>query len=89
MLAVKFSKSLVSNSLYKIRSTKNQTNLTAKERKLNVKGAFQVRKSHRIAQKRVLLVDDVYTTGSTVNECARMLLKHGSVSVEVLTVARG
>ena len=51
-------------------------------------GAFTVRKPERTAGKRILLVDDVYTTGSTLAECARTLLDTGADSVAVLTLAR-
>lgn len=54
----------------------------------NVRGAFRVRDPERVTGLRVLLIDDVYTSGSTVNECARMLKKAGAHRIEVVTVAR-
>ncbi len=75
--------------LRRVRSTDTQTHLTARERATNVEGAFQVRRPARIEQRRVLLVDDVMTTGATVNECARVLMKAGAGRVDVVTVARG
>ena len=65
-----------------------QTNLSRKERKKNVRGAFEIRSPVAIKGKRIILVDDVYTTGSTVNECARILMKGGAAVVDVLTLAR-
>ena len=59
-----------------------------KERKSNIKNAFQVVDPSRIRQKRILLVDDVFTTGATVEECAKVLLKAGALNVDVLTLAR-
>ena len=75
-------------ALIRNRSTATQTGLGRKERMDNIKNAFSVPESHKIDGKRVLLVDDVYTTGATVNECSRELLKHGAACVDVLTVAR-
>jgi ComF family protein len=74
--------------LIRNRATATQTGLGRKERMHNIKNAFSVPESHKIAGKRVLLVDDVYTTGATVDECSRELIKHGAACVDVLTVAR-
>jgi len=54
----------------------------------NVKGAFAVADPVLVAEKRVLLVDDVLTTGSTAEECSRVLKRAGAVEVTVITVAR-
>lgn len=70
------------------RKTLEQTTLTGAERMKNVRGAFAVADSTVIRGKRVLLVDDVYTTGSTVGECARVLKKNGAEGVYVVTAAR-
>ena len=75
--------------LRRIRPTISQTNLTAHARLSNVIGAFQYRKEEQIAGKKILLVDDVMTTGATVNACATALKKGGAASVYVMTVARG
>jgi ComF family protein len=74
-------------ALRKRRSTPPQTGLGRKDRMRNVKGVFELGVSHTILKKRILLVDDVYTTGATVNECARILLKGGAEAVDVLTIA--
>ncbi len=58
------------------------------EREENVKGAFAVERPEEFKEKRVLLLDDVYTTGATVRECAKVLKKAGAEKVYVLTVAR-
>ncbi|HEY5653067.1 MAG TPA: ComF family protein [Pontiella sp.] len=76
-------------ALRRIRATITQTNLTAPQRLSNVNGAFEYGKAKRLAGKRVLLIDDVMTTGATVNACAKALKKGGALSVCVLTVARG
>ncbi len=75
--------------LRRIRPTISQTNLTAKARLSNVTKAFQYKKGKRLAGRRVLLVDDVMTTGATVNACAKALKKGGAASVHVITAARG
>ena len=68
--------------------TASQTGLGRKERLQNIKNAFVVNDTSKIEGKKILLVDDVYTTGATVNECSKMLLKGGSKQVDVLTLAR-
>jgi len=70
------------------RQTKPQTGLDKKERTLNLKNAFTIKNPSDVAGKNILLVDDVYTTGSTVNECADVLKKGGAKRVDVLTLAR-
>ena len=77
------------NALIKNRQTKPQTGLDRKQRQANIKNAFSIGSSSKIAGKYILLVDDVYTTGATADECTRVLLKEGAKSVDVLTLARG
>lgn len=74
--------------LVRNKPTLTQTELGRRQRFNNIKDAFEVRTPEKVYGKKVLLVDDVYTTGATVNECARMLLKAGARLVDVLTVAR-
>jgi len=66
-----------------------QTTLTRHERASNVARAFRVRQPKKIAGRRILLLDDVFTTGATANACARELRRAGAKSVHVITVARG
>jgi ComF family protein len=75
-------------TLVRTRYTKTQTRLSRQERQNNVKGAFRVSNRADLSGKSILLVDDVFTTGATVNECARMLIKAGVVEIDVLTLAR-
>ncbi|HEV8713562.1 MAG TPA: ComF family protein [Candidatus Binatia bacterium] len=74
--------------LERIRPTVPQTQLSASERRANVRGAFAVRATERLEEKRVLLVDDVYTSGATVEECAKVLYRAGAEVVDVFTLAR-
>lgn len=77
---------LIMDGLLKCRDTSPQIGLSAKDRAKNLRGAFKAPK--RLDGMRVLLVDDVMTTGSTANECAEQLLAVGAASVSVLTLAR-
>jgi ComF family protein len=75
-------------NLRRIRWTEPQVNLAAHERRANVRGAFSIHQPELVAGRRVLLVDDVLTTGSTVDECGRVLHAAGAADVTVITVAR-
>jgi len=68
--------------------TAPQTALGRAQRAVNIKNAFDLNREGAIVDKRVLLIDDVYTTGATVNECGRLLLSRGAHQVDVLTLAR-
>ena len=79
----------VYGALQRIRYTTTQTRLDRHERMENLRGAFRVLHPDRVQSRHLLLVDDVFTTGSTVDECARVLRQAGAASVRALTVARG
>lgn len=74
--------------LQKPHHTKPQSVLDANARLKNIKNAFKLKKGATVEGKRVLLVDDIMTTGATLAECAKVLLKAGAASVDTLTVAR-
>ena len=80
---------VVLHALKRIRYTTTQTRLDREERMQNLRNAFRVQQARRVADSHLILVDDVFTTGSTVDECARVLKKAGAASVRVITVARG
>jgi ComF family protein len=76
------------SSLKRIRATPPQVGMGKHARPLNVKGAFAVQNQEAVEGKRILLIDDVYTTGSTLIECSRVLVDAGAAAVAVLTAAR-
>jgi ComF family protein len=75
-------------ALVRRRATGTQTGLTPHQRRQNIRGAFRLRRVNEIAGRDIVLVDDVFTTGTTVTECARVLLRGGARGVWVATVAR-
>ena len=75
-------------NLIRTASSPPQTTLSKKSRLKNLRGAFALQYPQEIIKKRVLLIDDVFTTGTTVNECAKSLRKAGSSDVLVLTLGR-
>ncbi len=86
-LAKKFEKKCLPSALVRVRATPSQGHLSPAERKKNVRGAFKVRAPEKIKGKKILLIDDVLTTGATANECAKVLLKVGAKEVSLLTLA--
>jgi ComF family protein len=79
----------VLKALKRIRYTTTQTRLDREQRMENLRNAFRVRHASAVQSRHLILVDDVFTTGSTVEECARVLRQAGAASVRVVTVARG
>lgn len=79
---------LDTSSLIKHKSTKPQVSFSGSQRLNNVKGAFSVKFPERIVGRHVVVIDDVYTTGSTIRECAIALHEAGAASVDALTIAR-
>lgn len=79
---------LIPDNLVKTKETQPQMELSEEERLINIKDAFSVKNPDEIKNKKVLLVDDVYTTGSTMEECARVLKKAGVKEVWGVVIAR-
>jgi ComF family protein len=75
-------------SLVRMRHTVAQTGLGKEERRKNVKNAFSLRDSGVVEGQKILLIDDVFTTGHTLNECAKTLKKAGAGAIVCLTLAR-
>ena len=70
------------------RWTEPQTSLSGQARRRNLTGAFALGDPTLVRGRRILLVDDVFTTGTTLNECAKALRQAGAAQVEALTLAR-
>ena len=78
----------VVEALRRRRATQSQTDLPAAKRHANVRGAFAIRRGVDVAGLRIVLVDDVSTTGATLESCARVLREAGALDVSALTAAR-
>lgn len=78
----------ISEELIRAKATEHQTILTRSYRQRNLANAFAIRRN-KFCNKTILLIDDVYTTGTTVNECSKTLKKAGAKEIYVLTCARG
>jgi predicted amidophosphoribosyltransferase len=74
--------------LVRQRATRPQVELGEADRLHNVRDAFAVSDPDLVDRRRILLIDDVFTTGATVDECARTLRRAGAIQVDVLTLAR-
>jgi competence protein ComFC len=74
--------------LRRVNSTMTQTRLTKQQRAENMRGAFAVRNGVKLNGEKIILVDDVFTTGATTNACAQVLRAAGAGDVCVWTVAR-
>jgi len=79
---------LLTDTLVRRRETESQIGLTRHQRRENLRGAFAVADPEQIVKRNVLLVDDVFTTGTTASECARVLRRAGANRIYVATVAR-
>ncbi len=75
-------------SLAREKNTTTQTGLKKEERRRNVKGAFSLKKPEAVRDRNIILVDDVFTTGQTLNECTKTLKRAGAASVSCITLAR-
>lgn len=93
LIAVEISKylnlGLMKDGLIKEKKTKDQASLKNEQRTKNIKGVFKCAEPEQTKGKKILLIDDVYTTGTTMTECARVLKEAGAKEVVGLVIARG
>ena len=87
-IAVYYKKIFYRNVLKKIKNIVPQSSLNKEQRKLNAQGAYIVENKEKIQGKNVLLFDDIFTTGATVEECSKILLENGALSVGICTIAK-
>jgi ComF family protein len=76
-------------NLMRTRNTAIMHNLSVLERRENVNAAFRLKNPQQLLEKRILLIDDILTTGATIEECSRILYEAGAAEVTALTLAKG
>ena len=76
------------NILYKNKNTNPQSSLNKIQRIENAKNVYEIKDKQKINNKNIIIFDDIYTTGSTVNECARLLKQAGANKIGILTIAK-
>lgn len=79
---------IMEKRLVKVRNTPPQTSLEVRDRQRNLRGAFEVVHSEEVEGKALLLVDDVFTTGSTLQQCSLALKKAGAQEIRAITIAQ-
>ena len=79
---------LRNNVISKVKNNTTQSKLNKEERAENVKNVYKITKNKEIIDKNILLIDDIFTTGATLNECSKMLKQAGTKKVDVLTIAK-
>lgn len=79
---------LENNVLFKTKNIIEQSKLNKEDRLINIQGVYELRNSQKIQNKKVLLLDDIYTTGSTANECCRMLKNANPFKIGIFTIAK-
>ncbi len=88
LIAQKLNLPLTTNVLYRKKNIKHQADLNKEEREKNIKDCFSVKNTHLVINRNILLIDDVITTGSTLNEQARLLKQNNAHKVWALTIAK-
>lgn len=92
LIAKEISKELnieyVKDVLYKVKDTIAQSKLNKEQREENAKGVYEIKNNQRVNNKRILLIDDIYTTGSTVRECSKILNKVNPKKIGIFTIAK-
>ena len=92
LIAKKIAKSLnleiINNCLYKNKNIIEQSKLNKEDRQKNIQGVYKLINKEKLKNKKILLIDDIYTTGSTVNECSRTLRQADIKEIGVFTIAK-
>ena len=79
---------LEKNIIIKTKNIVAQSTLNKEERENNIKDVYKIKNAEKISNKKILLLDDIYTTGSTVNECSKILKEAGCKEIGVMTIAK-
>lgn len=87
-LAKKLNIECVKNCLIKNKNIIEQSKLNKEERQKNIQGVYILKNKEKLINKKLLLIDDIYTTGSTVNECCKILKQANPRKIDVLTIAK-
>lgn len=87
-IANKLNLRLVNNCLIKTKNIVEQSTLNKEDRKKNIQGVYELKNYQLLENKKILLIDDIYTTGSTVNECSKILRQGNPKKIGVLVLAR-
>lgn len=80
-IAEKLNKPLLKNNLIKLKWTENQSHSNKADRVINLRDSFHIKSSEEIKEKKILLIDDIITTGATMEECSRVLMNNGAREV--------
>ena len=87
-IAKKLGISINTDILLKEKNNKPQSELTKKERAQNIQNVYRTQNEQKINNKAILIIDDIYTTGNTLNECSKMIKQAGAKEIAVLTIAK-
>ena len=79
---------LENNCLLKTKNIIEQSKLNKEDREKNIQGVYELKDRQLIENKKILLIDDIYTTGSTVNECSKILIKGKPIKIGILVLAK-
>ena len=74
--------------LFKAKNIIEQSKLNKEERQSNIQGVYELRNPQQLRNKKIIILDDIYTTGSTINECCKILQKAKPKTIRVLTIAK-
>lgn len=87
-LSKKINVDLENKCLEKTKNVIEQSKLNKEQRRQNVNGIYKLKNKNKLIDKKILLIDDIYTTGNTVNECAKTIIKARPKKIDVLVIAK-